>query len=110
MHGIIVGGGIVGLTTALTLHRAGISVTVYEEAPSIKELGVGLNLLPHSVKHLVDLGLQPHLDANGVRTGELRFFCKNGKAIWIVITTGAIGLCVGCAPKLTAPPNQSVFE
>ncbi len=82
MSGIIIGGGIVGLSTALMLHRSGIDVRVYEEAPKIKELGVGLNLLPHSVQHLVDLGLQAKLDAIAVRTAELRFFCERGKAIW----------------------------
>ncbi len=82
MKAIIVGGGIVGLTTALTLHRAGIDARVYEQAPTIKELGVGLNLLPHSVKHLIGLGLQPQLDNEAVRTSELRFFCSKGKAIW----------------------------
>lgn len=82
MSGLIVGGGIVGLTTALMLHRSGIEVTVYEEALKIKELGVGLNLLPHSVKHLIGLGLQAKLDKNAIRTGELRFFCKKGKSIW----------------------------
>ncbi len=82
MSGFVIGGGIVGLTTALMLHRSNIDVRVFEEAPKIKELGVGLNLLPHSVQHLVDLGLQSKLDANAVRTGELRFFCQDGKSIW----------------------------
>ena len=82
MSGLTVGGGIVGLTTALMLHRSGIEVAVYEEALKIKELGVGLNLLPRSVKHLIGLGLQATLDDNAIRTGELRFFCKKGKSIW----------------------------
>jgi 2-polyprenyl-6-methoxyphenol hydroxylase-like FAD-dependent oxidoreductase len=82
MSGMIIGGGIVGLTTALMLHRSGIKVRIFEEAVKIRELGLGLNVLPHSVAHLVGLGLQPRLDAEGVRTGELCFFCKNGKAIW----------------------------
>ncbi len=82
MSGLIIGGGIVGLSTALMLHRSGINVRVFEEAPKIKELGVGLNLLPHSVQHLVDLGLQVKLDSIAVRTAELRFFCEHGKAIW----------------------------
>jgi 2-polyprenyl-6-methoxyphenol hydroxylase-like FAD-dependent oxidoreductase len=57
MPGFVVGGGIVGLTTALKLHRSNVEVRVFEEAPKIKELGVGLNLLRHSVQHLVDPGL-----------------------------------------------------
>jgi 2-polyprenyl-6-methoxyphenol hydroxylase-like FAD-dependent oxidoreductase len=64
------------------LHRSNFEVRVFEEAPKIKELGVGLNLLPHSVQHLIELGLQRKLDANAVRTGELRFFCQDGKSIW----------------------------
>ncbi len=82
MQGLIAGAGIVGLTTALTLHKAGLKVRILEEALEIKELGVGLNLLPHSVKHLIDLGLGPALDSVAVRTGELRFFSEDGKAIW----------------------------
>ena len=82
MNGIVIGGGIVGLTTALTLHREGIKVRVFDQVRELREVGVGLNLLPHSVKHLWSLGLQEALDENGVRTGELRFFCKSGKAIW----------------------------
>ncbi len=53
MPGIVVNGGIVGLTMALMLHRSKFEIRVFEEAPNIKESGVGLNLLPHSVQHLV---------------------------------------------------------
>jgi 2-polyprenyl-6-methoxyphenol hydroxylase-like FAD-dependent oxidoreductase len=81
-QGIIVGGGIVGLTLALTLHRAGIPVRVFESSKEIKELGVGLNLLPHCVKHLIELGLESDLENTGVKTKELRFYCKSGKLIW----------------------------
>ena len=42
MSGFVVGGGIVGLTTALMLHRSNVEVRVFEEAPKIKEFGVGL--------------------------------------------------------------------
>ncbi|HIG39797.1 MAG: flavin-dependent oxidoreductase [bacterium] len=80
--GIIIGGGIAGLTLALALHRAGIPVRIFESAKEIRELGVGLNLLPHCVKHLVDLGLETDLVNTGVKTRELRFYCKNGKLIW----------------------------
>src|SRR5699024_6040993 len=46
---IVVGGGIGGLTTALKLHRAGVSVRVFESVENIRALGVGINLLPHAV-------------------------------------------------------------
>ena len=40
----IVGGGICGLSLALNLHRRGIACRVYERAPEINELGVGITL------------------------------------------------------------------
>lgn len=79
---IVVGAGIGGLTTALFLHRAGINVKIYESVKTIKELGVGINLLPHSVRILWDLGLQHALDASAVRTRELAYYNKYGQLIW----------------------------
>src|SRR5262249_13810019 len=45
----IIGGGICGLTLALNLHARGIGCRVYEAAPELKELGVGITLLPHAM-------------------------------------------------------------
>jgi len=45
----IAGGGIGGLTLALTLHRAGFTPVIYERADVIAELGVGINILPHAI-------------------------------------------------------------
>src|SRR5258705_61452 len=39
---VIVGGGIAGLTLAMHLHAKGIPCAVYERAPEVKELGVGI--------------------------------------------------------------------
>ena len=50
MKAIVVGGGIGGLTTALSLYEQGIEVDVYEQSRTIKELGVGINTLPHAIK------------------------------------------------------------
>ena len=50
MRVLVAGGGIGGLTTALSLHAAGIDAVVYEAAPAMRELGVGINLLPHAVR------------------------------------------------------------
>lgn len=79
---VIVGAGISGLTAALTLQRAGCRVRVFEAVPELKALGVGINLLPHSVKELVGLGLQRELEATAILTGSLRYHAKNGKVIW----------------------------
>jgi 2-polyprenyl-6-methoxyphenol hydroxylase-like FAD-dependent oxidoreductase len=55
---LVAGGGIGGLGAALCLHRAGHEVTVFETVSEPRELGVGINLLPHSVRVLHDLGLE----------------------------------------------------
>ena len=53
----IVGGGIAGLALALGLKRKGLSCEIYESVPEIKELGVGITLLPHGMRELAALGV-----------------------------------------------------
>lgn len=79
---LIAGGGIGGLTTALALHRIGAEVTVFETVHDISPLGVGINLLPHAVRVLSDLGVEPRVAAIGSPTAELIYFSKHGKLIW----------------------------
>ena len=78
----IVGAGIGGLCLALSLHQAGIGCRVYEAVPSLKPLGVGINLLPHAVRELDELGLLTALDAVAVRTRESVFFNRHGQLIY----------------------------
>lgn len=78
----IAGGGIGGLVAALCLHEAGHDVHVFESVREPTELGVGINLLPHSVRVLDDLGLLDTLDQVGVRTGALMFLSRDGTRIW----------------------------
>ena len=79
---LIAGGGIGGLTLALSLHQIGVSAKVFESVPELKPLGVGINVLPHAVRELIELGLLDRLEASGVRTRELAYFSKHGKPIW----------------------------
>ena len=81
MRAVIVGAGIGGLTAALRLHRAGIACKVYEQSEPVRELGVGINLLPHAVRVLAGLGLLDALDAVAVRTTELAYAHRLGQAI-----------------------------
>ena len=82
MKVIIVGGGIGGLTTALMLHARGIDCEVYEQSDAVRELGVGINTLPHAIKELSELGLLDRLDAVGIRTYELFYTNRFGQEIW----------------------------
>ena len=79
---LIAGGGIGGLTLALSLHQIGIPARVFESVPELRPLGVGINVLPHAVRELIELGLHDRLDAAAVRTKELAYFSKHGKPIW----------------------------
>jgi 2-polyprenyl-6-methoxyphenol hydroxylase-like FAD-dependent oxidoreductase len=82
MKVLIIGGGIGGLATALTLHAAGIHGEVFEQAREIRELGVGINVLPHAVRELAALGLLDTLDRVGLRTAELIYGNRFGQTIW----------------------------
>jgi 2-polyprenyl-6-methoxyphenol hydroxylase-like FAD-dependent oxidoreductase len=79
---LIAGGGIGGLTLALSLHQIGVPAKMFESVPELRPLGVGINVLPHAVRELIELGLHKRLEAAGVATRELAYFSKRGRPIW----------------------------
>ncbi|QKV96686.1 flavin-dependent oxidoreductase [Streptomyces sp. NA02950] len=79
---LIAGAGIGGLTAALSLHAVGIDATVVESAREIRPLGVGINLLPHAVRELTELGLGGELAAIGVATAENVYCDRYGRRIF----------------------------
>jgi 2-polyprenyl-6-methoxyphenol hydroxylase-like FAD-dependent oxidoreductase len=79
---LIVGAGICGLTLALNLHKRGIPCRVFERAPEMKELGVGITLLPHGMREFTALGLQERLLAAGIENSESRFYNRFGQLIY----------------------------
>jgi 2-polyprenyl-6-methoxyphenol hydroxylase-like FAD-dependent oxidoreductase len=82
MRAIVVGAGIGGLTAALSLHAAGIAARVYEAVGELKPLGVGINLLPHAVRELTELGLEEAIAANAIPTEALVYANRFGQEIW----------------------------
>lgn len=78
----LIGGGIAGLSTALALSRAGLRSTVYEAVHDPKPLGVGLNLLPHAVRELTEMGLADELEAAGVSIDALVYRMVDGREVW----------------------------
>ena len=78
----IIGGGICGLSLALNLKARGIACRVYERAPEIKELGVGITLLPHAMREFSALGLGDELLKAGIENRESRFYNRFGQLIY----------------------------
>jgi 2-polyprenyl-6-methoxyphenol hydroxylase-like FAD-dependent oxidoreductase len=78
----VAGGGIAGLSLALTLHQIGIPVRVVEAAREMKPLGVGINLQPNAVRELHDLGLGADtLGAVGLPLREWALVGLNGREV-----------------------------
>jgi len=63
----MIGGGLGGLAAALSLHRAGFAVDVFEQAPELNEVGGGINMGPNAARILYRLGLGEGLDRDAVR-------------------------------------------
>jgi 2-polyprenyl-6-methoxyphenol hydroxylase-like FAD-dependent oxidoreductase len=82
MRVIVAGAGIGGLTTALSLHAAGIDAVVIDSAAALRPLGVGINLMPHAVRELTELGLGDELAATGIPTAQMVHFDRHGNRIW----------------------------
>src|SRR5688500_464987 len=78
---IVAGAGIGGLVAGLSLHQAGGEGRSDAAARKTEPLGVGINILPHAVRELFELGLEKQLLAAGVQTAALAYFSKRGQEI-----------------------------
>ena len=82
MNIAIIGGGIAGLSLAMNLHRHGIAARVFERAPEIRELGVGITLLPHAMREFAALGVARDIERAGVVISQSAFFNRFGQCIY----------------------------
>jgi 2-polyprenyl-6-methoxyphenol hydroxylase-like FAD-dependent oxidoreductase len=78
---VVVGGGIAGLATALGLRARGVPCVVAESAREIVPLGVGINLLPHGVRVLTELGLADALAEVAIETRAIEYRTRDGRLI-----------------------------
>ncbi|MBB4889151.1 2-polyprenyl-6-methoxyphenol hydroxylase-like FAD-dependent oxidoreductase [Streptomyces netropsis] len=82
MRVTVVGGGIAGLTCALSLHAAGFEPQVCESARAVEAVGVGINLLPHAVRELSELGLARELATIALPPHRLSYRDRTGEPVW----------------------------
>jgi len=71
-HVIVAGAGIAGLTAALTMAKAGLRVTLLEQADRLLETGAGLQLSPNATRVLTSLGLRERLLPHAVAPHAIR--------------------------------------
>jgi salicylate hydroxylase len=86
----LIGAGIGGMAAAVSLRRAGIPVTVFEQAPALGEVGAGLTITPNATRALAGLGLEsdmaaladatPHVGTLHWQTGERLGYIPRGEA------------------------------
>ena len=125
---IVIGGGIAGMSTAAVLGRMGVSVTVLEQAPALKEVGAGLQISPNGLCVLRALGLEPELIKRGAVRGQavsLRDYRRNGEvarldlqrlapnqAYYFIHRADLLDVMAGAARRASADIrlNQSVIE
>jgi salicylate hydroxylase len=89
---VVIGGGIGGLFAANALIAHGVQVSVYEQTPSLGEVGAGVFLTPNSVRQLQRVGLGPAVEKRGARVGtQSRYFRHDGTPIAPVQVTDSSG-------------------
>lgn len=110
---VVVGGGPVGLGTALLAARAGLSVTVIEQRPDPVDKACGEGLMPGALRAFADLGVDPpgqdicgirYLDATGHRAAQARFRAGVGRGVRRTALHDALTAAVARAgiPRITA--------
>jgi 2-polyprenyl-6-methoxyphenol hydroxylase-like FAD-dependent oxidoreductase len=82
LRAVVIGAGIGGLATALSLHEIGARAEVFDATSELRPLGVGINLLPHAVRELDALGLLDELRAHAIAPTALVYCTKRGQEIW----------------------------
>lgn len=77
----IVGGGIGGLTTALTLRQAGFEPEVFEQAPALFDVGAAIAIWPNAMRVLERVQLADKILARAGVMKEIRWLDQYGHLI-----------------------------
>ena len=86
---IVAGAGIAGLTAALAMARAGLRVTVLEQAPKLEEVGAGIQLSANATRVLIDLGLRERLQSSVMTPQAIRVMAGGSGREIVRIPLGA---------------------
>ena len=80
LHVAIIGGGIVGCVTALGLLKRGVSVKIYEQARSFREIGAGIafSTNPQTCMQLIDPNILAALKAVSTENEVFYYTFKDG--------------------------------
>jgi 2-polyprenyl-6-methoxyphenol hydroxylase-like FAD-dependent oxidoreductase len=88
-HVIVAGAGIAGLTASLALVRAGLRVTVLEQAPKLEETGAGIQLSPNATRILIALGMSARLAPSVIVPDAIRVMAGGSGREIVRIPLGA---------------------
>lgn len=80
MRAVVIGAGIVGLTSGIALRRAGVEVVIYEHAPEIRAAGAGLGLWANALSVFDELGIGEEVRAIG-KPSEMYFHDPAGRLL-----------------------------
>lgn len=78
----IIGAGPAGLATALRLHQQGFRPKIYEAAPELKPLGVGIDIKVYGTKEVTELGLLDAFRKISVEAKDSIFYTGHGQEIF----------------------------
>jgi len=79
--GIIIGGGIAGLTAAIAMEKAGLDFTVYEAAPELKPYGAGIWMAPNAMQVFDRIGVKTAVLKAGIELEKVDITNENLKLI-----------------------------
>ena len=77
----IVGGGIAGLTAAITLERLGIDYRLYESAPELKGIGAGVGLAANAMHAFEYMGLREEIEQLGHHLPSFNLWDEKGEIL-----------------------------
>ncbi len=88
---LVVGGGIAGMSLAVSLRKIGVAVDLVEIDPEWKVYGAGITLTAPSLRAFEELGVAERIAAEGNVTHSLKVCDANGLALSVMPMRGLTG-------------------